>query len=48
VLGLYIYEHAFVHYQMGYASAIAFVLFAIVLALSAFQYRWFGKEGIDY
>jgi ABC-type sugar transport system permease subunit len=48
VLGLYIYQHAFVHYQMGYASAAAFVLFAIVLALSIFQYRWFGKDGIDY
>ena len=48
VLGLYIYENAFIHYQMGYASAVAFVLFAVVLVISAGQYRWFGRRGIEY
>lgn len=48
VMGLYIYQHAFVHYEMGYASAAAFVLFLIVLTVSAIQYRWMGREGIHY
>lgn len=48
VMGLYIYQHAFVHYQMGFASAAAFVLFLIVLVVSIVQYRWFGREGISY
>lgn len=31
----YVYDTAFRNYQMGYASALAWVLFAVVLALSA-------------
>jgi multiple sugar transport system permease protein len=48
VMGIYIYQHAFVHYEMGYASAAAFVLFLIVLTVSTIQYRWIGREGIHY
>lgn len=48
VLGLHIYQHAFVHYEMGYASAVAFVLFLLVLLVSAVQFRSFGREGISY
>lgn len=34
LLPLYIYEEAFKKFQMGYASAIAWVLFAIIMALT--------------
>ena len=36
---MYLYEKGFVEFQMGYASAIAWVLFAIILAISAVQLR---------
>lgn len=36
---MYLYEKGFVEFQMGYASAIAWVLFVIVLAVSAVQLR---------
>ena len=36
---LYLYRHAFVHLNMGYASALAWVLFAIVVALTFVQFR---------
>jgi multiple sugar transport system permease protein len=31
---LYLYNKAFVEYEMGYASALAWILFAIILALT--------------
>ncbi|MDX9975644.1 MAG: sugar ABC transporter permease [FCB group bacterium] len=33
---LYVYQNAFTYFQMGYASALAWVLFVIILALTAF------------
>lgn len=36
---MYLYEKGFVEFQMGYASAIAWVLFLIILIISAFQLR---------
>jgi multiple sugar transport system permease protein len=39
VLPLYLYENAFVFTRMGYASAIAVVLFAILVVLSVVQFR---------
>jgi ABC-type sugar transport system permease subunit len=36
---MYLYEKGFVEFQMGYASAIAWVLFLIILAISAVQLR---------
>jgi multiple sugar transport system permease protein len=41
--GLYIYRSAFRDFKMGYASALALVLFAIVLLLSLFVFRYLGK-----
>lgn len=35
----YVYQNAFQFYRMGYASAAAMILFAIILALTLFQYR---------
>jgi len=36
---MYLYEKGFVEFQMGYASALAWVLFVIILAISAVQLR---------
>ncbi len=39
----YLYQEAFNWYNMGYASAIAWVLFIIVFALTVFQWRFYGR-----
>jgi multiple sugar transport system permease protein len=41
--GLYIYRSAFRDFKMGYAAALSWVLFAIVLLLSLFVFRYFGR-----
>lgn len=43
VLSYYIYEKAFVTYQMGYATAIALFLFAIILLFTLINWRFGGK-----
>lgn len=40
VLVYEIYNEAFVKFNFGYASAIAMVLFAIVLAITVIQFKW--------
>lgn len=40
---LYLYRRAFTDFRMGYAAALAWVLFAIVLALSLLVFRFFGR-----
>ncbi|MFC4600922.1 carbohydrate ABC transporter permease [Cohnella hongkongensis] len=43
---LYIFKHAFELLNMGYSSAMAFVLFLIIFVLSLFQLKLFsGSEG---
>jgi multiple sugar transport system permease protein len=46
---LYLYENAFGNFRMGYASAIAWVLFLIIFALTAITFRmsrsWVYYEG---
>lgn len=44
VLVFRIYEEAFVLSGFGYASAMALVLFLIVLAFTIFQFRWQEKN----
>ena len=39
VIGLYIYQNAFIRFQFGYASAIAWALALIIFALTYFQLR---------
>ena len=39
---VYLYEEAFSHYRMGYATALAWVLFAIILLLT-FVVNWTKK-----
>jgi len=46
-LVLYIYEVGFQSYHMGYASAIAWVLFAVVFTFTLIQF-WFQKRLVTY
>jgi multiple sugar transport system permease protein len=46
-LVFYVYNSAFVQLEMGYAAAMAFVLFVIILAVSLLQRRFVrGSEGV--
>ena len=47
LLPLYIYEMAFKKFDMGYASAIAWVLFAIIMVLTALAF-WSSKYWVYY
>ena len=40
----YIYTHAFTYFRMGYASALAYVLFVLLFAVSFAQFRWYVKR----
>lgn len=44
VLVFYIYEQAFKFFDMGYASAIAYVLFAVIFILTLIQIRFMKKR----
>lgn len=43
----YLFNRAFVYFNMGYASAMAWLLFAIVLSLTVLQIR-FGQRFVHY
>ena len=42
ILSLFVYQNAFRYYEMGYASAISWVLFMIILVITLIQ--WFGQK----
>ncbi|MNP80408.1 glycerol-3-phosphate transporter permease [compost metagenome] len=42
VMSLFIYKTAFSYYEMGYASAISWMLFAFVLLITLVQ--WYGQK----
>ena len=48
-LVFYLFNNAFVYFKMGYASALAWVLFVVILILTLFQFiiapRWVYYEG---
>lgn len=45
-LALYMYQQGFSQYQIGYGTAIAYLLFALVLAFTALQFRLLSnREG---
>ncbi|MCL4464966.1 MAG: sugar ABC transporter permease [Chloroflexi bacterium] len=44
VIVYYLYKQAFVYFRMGYASATAYVLFAIIFALTLIQFRLLGRR----
>ncbi len=41
---LYLYHKAFRQFEMGYASAMAWVLFVIILTITAIQFKLLGKR----
>jgi multiple sugar transport system permease protein len=41
----YLYEQAFYKFRLGYASSIAYLLFALTLLLALAQVRWLKLEG---
>ena len=43
-ISFYLYQCAYQNFEMGYASALAWILFVIVLAITLFHWRH-GKEG---
>lgn len=47
VLVFYLYEHAFKYFDMGYASAVAYVLFALLFVLTLVQIRAFRGRGVQ-
>jgi len=47
VLVFYLYEHAFKFFEMGYASAVAYLLFAIIFVLTMLQTKYF-KGSVHY
>jgi multiple sugar transport system permease protein len=44
VIVLYLYQQAFEFFRMGYASAVAYVLFAFVFVITLIQFRLIGKR----
>lgn len=44
-LVLYMYQQGFSEYEMGYGAAIAYLIFAIVLVLTIFQFKLFSYRG---
>ncbi len=47
VMVFLIYQRAFKYFQMGYGSALAYILFAIVLLLTLLQF-WAGRKLVYY
>ena len=41
----YIYEKGFTNYNMGYASALAWIFFAIIMVVTLIQYRFRHEQG---
>jgi ABC-type sugar transport systems, permease components len=46
-LGFAIYTNGFQNYQMGYASALAWVMFLIIMLLTGFQF-WLQRKWVHY
>jgi ABC-type sugar transport system permease subunit len=47
VIVYYLYEQAFQHFKIGYAFAVAYILFVIMFALTLIQWQ-IGKRAIHY
>ncbi len=43
----YLFQQGFENFHMGYASALAYVLFVIIVSLTLFQF-WFQKRWVHY
>lgn len=42
VIGLFLYRHAFRYFEMGTASAVGWVIFAVIFAITLMQWKLFG------
>ena len=40
---MYIYDHSFRYYHLGYASALSFFLMLVMVVLTWLQLRWFHR-----
>ncbi len=40
----HLFDYAFIKFEMGYASAIAVVLFLIMLGLNRLIFKWLGRD----
>ena len=47
VTGLYMYQMAFADLRMGRASAVAYILFAVILVITLIQLRVFRRGGVE-
>jgi multiple sugar transport system permease protein len=43
VVVYYLFKQAFVYFRMGYASTVAYVLFAVIFTLTVIQFRFLGR-----
>ncbi len=43
----YIYEQGFMNYNMGYASALAWIFFVLIMVVTLIQYRFRNEQGGD-
>ena len=48
VLGIMLFQHAFAFLEFGYASALAWVMFAILAVLTAVQLRLARRNALEY
>ena len=48
VVVLYLYQQAFQFFRMGYASAVAYVLFAMIFLATLIQFRLLGRKAEMY
>ena len=48
VIVLYLYQQAFQFFRMGYASAVAYVLFAFIFLATLLQFRLLGRRAEIY
>jgi multiple sugar transport system permease protein len=44
VMAYYIYQEAFQYYQMGYASAMSWIMFVIIMAITLIQWKFGDKS----
>jgi multiple sugar transport system permease protein len=46
-VGFWIYQNAFRFFRFGYASALAYAMFALLFGVSYLQYRWYRRRVED-
>jgi len=44
VIVFYLFQQAFIYFRLGYASAVGYVLFVIIFALTLVQMRLLGRH----